>query len=343
MAIRLKDIARDLNVSAVTVSKALRGCDDISTETKERVLKRIKELNYRPNLAARSLVIGRTSMIGLVVPGLVHAFFAEIAQSIAKTIRKKGYSLIVSSSEEDPELERQEIDHLLAHRVDALIIASVQWSVETFRRIEEQNVPYVLIDRRFAGLQANFVGVDDLEVGYLAVKHLIGQGCRRIAHIRGPQVSTDADRFEGFRRALAESGLVLNPEYIVGGQSGDSARDKTGHKSMQQLLALDQPPDGVFCHNDAISMGALRAILGAGLRVPEDLAVIGCGNVHYTDLLRVPLSTMDQGSASIGSRAASLAMRLIEAKASVRPRTVLVKPRVVMRASTDRPPAAPAR
>src|SRR5262249_19890873 len=207
MPVRMKDIAHELGVSVVTVSKVLRNHSDISDETRERVLRRIKELNYRPNLAARALVTGRTCTVGLVVPDLVHPFFAQVAKGLSRVLRKKGYSVVISSSEEDTELEQQEVDQLLARRVDALLIASAQWTVDTFRRIEEQQVPYVLIDRFFAGLTANFVGVDDHEAGRLAVEHLIDQGCRRIAHIRGPEVSTAIGRAEGYRQALAAHGI----------------------------------------------------------------------------------------------------------------------------------------
>src|SRR3954454_24982492 len=156
MAARLKDIARDLNLSVVTISKVLRDHPDISTETRERVLKRMKELNNRPNLAARALVTGRSYIAGLVVPDLVHPFFGQVAKALSSVLRKKGYSLVLSSSEDDPELEQQEIDQLLARRVDVLVIASSQWTVESFRRIEEQKTPYILIDRRFDGLPAHF-------------------------------------------------------------------------------------------------------------------------------------------------------------------------------------------
>src|SRR3954453_10344985 len=188
MAARLKDIAQDLNLSVVTISKVLRDHPDIGAETRERVLKRMKELNYRPNLAARALVTGRTRAIGLVVPDLVHPFFGQVAKALARVLRGKGYSLVLSSSEDDPELEQQEIDQLLARRVDVLIVASTQSGVETFRRLEEQRVPFVLIDRKFEGLTANFVGVDDEAVGALAATHLVEIGCLRIAHIGGPNV-----------------------------------------------------------------------------------------------------------------------------------------------------------
>ncbi len=336
MVVRMKDIARDLGVSVVTVSKVLRHHSDISPETRERVLKRMKEVHYRPNLAARALVTGRTCMIGLVVPDLVHSFFAQVAKGLSRVLRKKGYGLVISSSEEDPELERQEIDQLLARRVDALIIASTQWSVESFRRIEEHKTPYVLIDRRFVGLAANFVGVDDEQVGMLATEHLIEMGCQRIAHIRGPEISTAVGRLEGYKRAMARHGLNVLPGYVVAGGTGDDAADLSGYLAMRQLLRTEPRPDGIFCYNDPTGMGALKAILEVGLRVPEDIAVIGCGNVNYAPLLRVPLSSIDQASTTIGERAAKLALKLIETKSAVRPKTVLLGPTLVARQSTLR-------
>ena len=336
MAVRMKDIARDLGVSVVTVSKVLRNHSDIGEETRERVLKRMKELNYQPNLAARALVTGRTSMAGLIVPDLTHPFFAQVAKGLSQVLRKKGYGLLISSSEEDPELERREIDQLLARRVDVLIIASAQWTVESFRRIEECNTPYVLIDRQFAGLAANFVGVDDVAVGAMATGHLLAAGARRVAHIRGPEVSTALGRVEGYRQALAARGLAPLAGYVAAGGSGDDRGDVSGYQAMRRLLALEPRPDGVFCYNDPIAMGALKAILEAGLRVPEDVAVVGCGNVLYAELLRVPLSSVDQDSASIGKQAARLALSLVESKTRPRPRSVLVKPTLVVRQSSLR-------
>ena len=175
----MKDIARDLGVSVITISKVLRNHPDVGDETRERVLARVKELDYRPNLAARSLVTGRTYLVGLVVPDLLHPFFAEIAKSLSDVLRESGYYLIISSSEEDPNLEEQEINHLLARRLDTLIVASCRSTVDLFFRIEKQQTPYVLIDRSLPGLSANFVGVDDEAVGMLATGHLIDIGCKR--------------------------------------------------------------------------------------------------------------------------------------------------------------------
>jgi LacI family transcriptional regulator len=137
MAVRLKDIARDLGVSVITVSKALRDHSDISQETKARVLKRCREMNYRPNLAARALVTGHTSMLGFVVPDLLHSFFSEIVRSVSATLQGTGYTLVTTSSEEDPKHEKQAVEQLIARGVDVLLVASSQWTVEMFRRVEE--------------------------------------------------------------------------------------------------------------------------------------------------------------------------------------------------------------
>jgi LacI family transcriptional regulator len=336
MAARLKDIARDLNLSVVTISKVLRDHPDISTETRERVLKRMKELNYRPNLAARALVTGRSYIAGLVVPDLVHPFFGQVAKAISSVLRRKGYSLVLSSSEDDPELEQQEIDQLLARRVDVLIVASTQSGVETFRRLEEQKVPYVLIDRKFEGLAANFVGVDDEAVGALATTHLVEIGCRNIAHIGGPNVSTAIGRADGFRLALRANRLPCPPEFVVMREHGDDAGEASGYDAMRRLMELKQRPDGIFCYNDPTAMGAMKALLEASVRVPEDVAIVGCGNVAYADFLRVPLTSVDQQCEGIGDRTARMALGLLEGGPPAKGKTVLLEPKLVVRASTLR-------
>ncbi len=338
MPVTMKDIARDLGVSVVTVSKVIRGHSDISEDTRQRVLKRVRELNYHPNLAARALVTGKTYALGLVVPDLVHPFFAELAQGLSSVLREKNYSLLISSSEEDARLERQEIERLLSRGVDGIIIASTQCTVESFRRIEENNTPYVFVDRRFMGLPANFVGVNDVALGRLATQHLISVGCARIAHIRGPATSTALGRLEGYNQELAANHLGPFSGYVVPARSGDVGTYSSGAESMSKLLSLNPQPDGVFCYNDPIGIGAIDTILEAGLRVPEDIAVIGCGNLHNDRSLRVPLSSVDQQSAAIGERAATLALSLIQAKTPPRPKSIILEARIVARASTQRKP-----
>jgi LacI family transcriptional regulator len=328
----MKDIAEDLNVSVVTVSKVLRNQGDISPETRRRVLKRAKELNYQPNWVARSLVTRKTYLVGLVCPDLMHSFFAEIAKGVSRRMRDSGYNIVIAYSEENAEVERQEIEGLLGRRVDGLIIASAQPPKQTriFKRIEEEKVPYVLIDRQIAGVKANFVGVSDEYVGRLATEHLISQGCQRLAHIRGPETTTGVGRCKGFSDACADHGIDVPAGWIVPGLFNDEG----GFAAMQKLLALNPRPDGVVCYNDPVAAGGLKAALQAGLRVPEDIAVVGAGNVHYSDLLRVPLSTVDQNSTAIGETSADLLLEIIRAGEPPKPRSILIEPKVIERESS---------
>jgi len=337
MAVTLKDIARDLGVSVITVSKALRDHSDISEETKARVLKRVKERNYRPNLSARALVTGRTHLLGFVVPELLHSFFSEIVRGLSSSLSATGYTLVTTSAEQDPRRERQAVEQLVARRVDALLVASTQWTVEMFRRVEEAGIPYILIDRNFAGLAAHFVGVDDEEVGALATRHLAETGAKRIAHIGGGEISPVVGRMAGYKRALAKLGLPADPELLVHLERVEELGDETGYRETRKLLGLPARPDGIFCYNDATAYGAITAVLDAGLRVPEDVAVVGCGNLLYDKFLKVPLSSVDQQAESIGRKAAELALRLIEAREPVPPQRILLEPKLVVRKSTERP------
>jgi LacI family transcriptional regulator len=183
-----------------------------------------------------------------------------------------------------------------------------------------------------AGARAHYVGVRDEELGALATEHLIAQGCHRVAHLRGPSVATGTARLRGYRRALARHGLTADSAYITSGQYGET----TGYDAMQELLKLAPPPDGVFCYNDAVAAGAIKAIIESGLRVPEDIAVIGAGNAPYCDLLRVPLSTVDQSSTAIGENAADLLVKCMESRKPDVARHIFITPRLVIRDSSRR-------
>ncbi len=339
MPVRMKDIARDLGLSVITVSKALSDRPDISAKTRARVLQRCKELNYRPNLSARALVTGRTNMMGLVIPDLAHTFFSELARGMSGVLRRAGFTLFISSSEQHPELERQVIDQMIARRVDALLIASTQFTPQTFQQVKKEGIPHILLDRRFEGFVSHFVGVDDENLGYIATRHLIEIGCRRIAHISAARLSPLAGRFEGYKRALAEHGLALGPEYVASTGHVDETGEAAGYAAAKELLRLAPLPDAIFCYNDPVAIGAMQAILDAGLRIPADIALLGCGNIHFDDYLRVPLSSVDQQSTAIGIRAARLAIDLVNSDWAVRPKTILLEPKLILRDSTRRPPA----
>jgi LacI family transcriptional regulator len=333
MAVRLKDIARDLGVSVVTVSKVLRGNADIGAETRRRVLKRMKELNYQPNMMARGLASGRTYTVGLVVPDLVHPYFAEFAKSLSGVLRTSNRALILASSEEDPAVERQEIRTLLNRGVDVLLIASCQLSLRNFYELGDNRTPYLLFDRNFPHLAAHFVGSDDVLVGEMATRHLIDIGRKRVAHIGGKNTSPSFDRARGYRNALAEHHLSAPEDYVVVCERFEETGDVAGFQAMQTLLLRNPRPDAVFCYNDLTAVGAIEATLQAGLRVPEDIAFIGCGNFRYADYLRVPLSSIDQGTAELGRIAGEFALDL-SAKPEQGPKSILAPPKLIVREST---------
>jgi len=325
----MKDIARDLGISPMAVSKALRGHRDIGEETRERVLRRAQELNYRIDWVARSLVTGRTFLVGLVIPDLMQSFFAEIATAISATLAPAGYHVVISHTGEDAQEEVANIELLVSRKVDGLIIASAQ---RGGRMLKKLKTPYVLIDRMLTGLAANFVGVPNEEVGRIATEHLIEEGCRHIAHLMGPPLSTSAGRLSGYRKALVRQRREVREEFIVEAGHDDAA----GFAAMQRLLALKRRPDGVFCFNDPVAAGAMRAILGAGLSVPRDVALIGVANMHYSDLMAVPLSTVDQNTGQIGRQAAQRLLSCMTAKTPPLPEETLITPRLVVRASSHR-------
>jgi LacI family transcriptional regulator len=308
----------------------------VAQETRRRVSQRARELGYEPNLIARSLAGTRSFLVGLIVPDLMHSFFAEVANGVDRKLGPLGYQIIISSSGENAETEMRLVKLLLARMVDGLILASAapQATRPMVELLEGGKARYVLIDRMFRGWKANYVGVKDDKIGALATEHLIEQGCTRIAHLRGPLVSTGKGRLRGYRQALAKHGLKVPPEYVVSA----AHEDNTGYEAMQRLLQLKPRPDGVFCYNDPVAAGAIRAILEAGLGVPRDIAIVGAGDVHYSDLLRVPLSTIDQSSSRIGETAAEVLLECLDSKTPLPPKRIFFPPRLVVRESSLRHP-----
>jgi len=335
MAVTMKDIARALGVSVVTVSKVMRDHADIGAETRRRVLDKAKELSYRPNLTARSLVTGQSYQVGVIVPTLLHPFFAEVLEALSSTMKKDGYAVMISSSMEDPMIEEAAIEQLLGHRMDGLIVASCSSAPTQFHQLKEQGIPFVLIDRYFPEFRTNFVGVDDRAVGRIATEHLIAMGCKRIAHIRGLPFSTGIGRFEGYKQALERHGMKFDSSLVSPYMTADGRDWQKSFIAMRNLLA-GKRPDGVFCYNDPMAIAAIDVALEAGLRIPKDIAFIGCDNLHYDSSLKASLSSMDHHSGRIGVRAAKLLLRLLKDKTFKATRQVVLQPSLVVRDSSAR-------
>ena len=336
-AVTMKDIAEDLGVSIVTVSKSLSNHPDIGRATKERVLRRVKELHYTPNLMARGLVTGRSCLIAFVVPDLLHSFFVEIAASLSTALRKRGYSLLISWTAEDPAVEATEIQHLLSVGIAAMIIATSARETDSFRLLQDRKIPYVLLDRDIPELKAPFIGVDDLLIGNMATQHLIDVGCKCIGHIGGPPMSPGFRRMEGYKRTLESAGLPVDDKYIVTPSEGGPPGFHHGFEAAQRLIKVKPSIDGIFCFNDPLGVGAIEAVRSAGLRIPQDIAIIGCGNLPVGGTLVLPLSTVDQNTKAIGEKTAKMVLELLDEdiKQPLR-RRVLLKPQLLVRKTSQR-------
>lgn len=332
MRVRLKDIAKALNISISTVNAALQNRPDISPKTRELVRQKVLELNYRPNRVARSLVTQKTNVIGVVVPDLSRSFFTEVTKGIDSVVARAGYHLLLCNTAEDPEREREEIETLISNQVDGLILASAHppGTVGIVKSLSQWGVPYVLVDRFFGG--AHFVGGNDDKIGFLATEHLIKEGYQSIAHIRGPNISTAIGRLRGYTAAMHRHGRTVRRSYVVEAQYHE---ESGGFKAMEQLLSTKVPPDAIFAASDPIAIGALQAIKKHGLRIPEDVGLIGVGNARYGEYLSVPLSTVDQNRGQIGREAGSLLLHVIE-HGHAKPRKILLEPKLVIRESSMR-------
>jgi LacI family transcriptional regulator len=284
---------------------------------------------------ARSLATGQSLLIGLVVPDLVQPFFSGIAKGLSASLRKDNYFSIVSCSESDPNLERDEIERILTHSLDCFVLASCQKDTESLLKIGKAGVPLILIDRSFPGFSCNFVGVDDYRIGELAAEHLLAQGYKRIAHIRGPRTSVGNSRAEGYRNTIEKHGLPMRNDYVVGcSEASDSDDEAVGRTTMEKFLTLRPHPDALFCFNDSVAAGAMMKAFEVGMRIPRDMAILGCGNSYFSSRLRVPLSSIDQRAREIGERTAKLIAAIVKMPPSSWPRTEILEPELIVRAST---------
>ncbi len=334
MPTTLADIAMEVGVSKMTVSRAINNHPAISVETRERILEVARRLNYRPNQHARALSTNRSYLIGLIVPDLMHSYFAELAKSIEAVARPAGYEILICNTEENATTELAEVE-VLRHRTDGLIIASAapDAAARAYRKIMKEGAKIVLIDRRFESLSCPAVTTDDMRVGMLATEHLINLGHRRIGHLRGADVAVAIDRLKGYKQALAEHKIRFDEKLVrVCGFF-----ESNGYQAMRAWIAEGIVPPAVFAVNDPAAIGAMHALEEAGIKVPDEVAVVGAGNIHYADMLRVPLTTVTWDKTKMGQQAAHLLLNALERERNgqlgQKGRNIIVEPELVVRKS----------
>lgn len=335
--VTLADIAQTLGLSAMTVSRAFTGSDQISESTKEQVLKCAKELGYVPNRWARSLVTRRSAIIGVLIPEISHTYFADVTFGVEEVVDKTGFDLLLCHSRGDAEKERAEINMLIGTRADGLIIASVQdaKTERPFSELEDAGIPFVLIDRFFPNRRFSSVLVDDLAVGEIATRHLIELGHKHIAHIQGPPVTPALLRKRGYFATMKAHGLAIDKEWVT----GKDFVNTTGYNAMRRLLQLRPRPTAVFAANDPLAIGAVRACRDAGLRVPDDISIVGAGCVEGDNNPNPFLTTIWWPNQEMGRAAAKLLLEAIASAEGGETHTRTFAPKLLVRHSSGPAPA----
>jgi DNA-binding LacI/PurR family transcriptional regulator len=310
MKVSIKDIAKAAGVSHSTVSRALGDSPLVSEETRARIQLLAREMGYSPDAQARSLVMGRTQTIGVVVTTITDPFIAEVVQAIESTAHQHGYSVLLASSNSEPEREIAAVEMFHSKRVDGVVVTSSRVGALYQDHLERLGVPVVLLNshNEQRGSYTFSVSVDNKHGGYLATSHLADLGHRRVAYVTGPaNHSDDLDRLAGYRQAIVEAGLALDPALIVPG----TGRVGGGQRALPALTALADSPTAVFCYNDMTAMGLLRAAREEGISVPGDLAVVGFDDVPLASYIEPPLTTIAQPKLDMGKRAMEMALDLL--------------------------------
>ena len=329
---RLKDVAQALGVSISTVSAVLHKRPNFNQATRERVLRKIEELKYRPNWLARGLATQKTHVLGVVVPNLSRPFFPLVMDGIDKITYPAGYNLLVFNSEDDPAREEEGLATLLSRQVDGVILASARDVRKNpfWKSFGKWTAPFVFIDRFFPSVP--FVGADNEHIGFMVTQHLIKQGYRSIAHLAAPDVATGLGRYRGYLRALREAGMRMRRGYVL---TLPGRELEGGYEGAKRLLALKHVPDAIFAVNDLVAIGAMMALQERGIRIPEECGLIGVGSVRFGDCLRVPLSTVDLHPTEVGKTSARILLTLINGEPAPSS-PVFLTPKLIVRESSRR-------
>jgi len=305
------DIAKELDITAASVSRALNNNPKISESTRKLVIDTAAKMNYKQNKLALALRSGKSFNVGVIVPRIDSNFFASVIRGIEEELYGHKYNVIICQTHEDEKREFENINTLLNAQVDGILmsvssISSQDFSVEIDRiikRVVEKNVPLVFFDRKKSIEGVSSVTINDFEVSYLATKHLIEQGCTRIAHFKGNQfLEIFKNRFDGYKQALIDSGIEFDENYVIETRS----TIVEGANAVKTLMKLKSPPDAIFSSGDFAALGAIQQLKSDGIRIPEDFCVVGFGNEPFTDFMELPMSTVNQVPLEMGKMAAKV-------------------------------------
>ena len=329
-AVTLSDIARRLNFSTVTISKALRDHPDISLATKKLVKQTAEELGYTPNIMARNLSARRSRTIGVVLPKIAHFFFSSIIENIYNIAFANNYEVILTVSQESAEREKRHIHTLLAMKVDGIIVSITQETrnYEVFQLVQRRGVPLVFMDRIPVMEGINTVSVDDRSGAFKAIDHAIQLGYRRIGHLSGyTDVNIGRDRKQGFLDAMQHHGIPVNSDWVLEGGFGEDF----GYDAFMRLHKARNLPDLLFTVTYPVAVGVYTAAREVGVRIPQDLDLICFGNAKMQDFLSPRLSCVDQNTTAISKSTMDLLFETILQHDETAPRTITIPTDIVLR------------
>ena len=328
----IKDVAREAGVSINTVSRALNDKPDIRSETKEKVLEAAVRLGYRPNRLAKGLRSNKTGTIGVIVTDIANPFFGAVVKGVEKAARERDYSVILQDTDEDYEREREAIQVMLSEQVDGILLTPVQTRTEAIEQLKESAFPFVLLGRHFDDIETDYVVTDDVQGGFLATEHLIKQGHERIAFINGPlYISSAKERFRGYRKALDRYEIELDEALVSAG----AITMEDGYRATKALLGRRPRSTAIFAYSDFVAFGVMRAVRETGLRIPEDVAVVGYDDVEFSSCLEVPLTTVRIPKKELGEEAAKLLNGEVRGKRGLHYEAKKLEIELVVRQSTQ--------
>jgi DNA-binding LacI/PurR family transcriptional regulator len=336
--VSIKDIAKAAGVSHSTVSRALANSPVVNAETKARIRRIAQEMGYSPDAWARSLVMGETCTVGVVVTTIADPFIAEVVQGIESTAYAHNYAVILASSNSDPEREMSAVEMLHSKRVDGVIVTSSRVGAFYQDHLERIGVPVVLLNNHSeqSGRYTFSVTVDNQHGGHLATQHLIELGHRRIAYVTGPAgTSSSEGRLAGYQQALAEAGISFDPVLVVQG----TGRAGGGELALPMLMSLPQPPTAVFCYNDVTAIGLMRKAKESNVLVPSDLTVVGFDDIPFASCGYQSLTTIAQPKFEMGQQAMQMLLALMAAPspAEAQVTNIIVQGQLIVRESSGPP------